>query len=239
MPLREMPAALCAGIAPPRPVAARSSTRDDANSATWSPSSPHATTPRPRQRGRRQLRLAHVLQLHPRQRAQAARADLGSGCRLPPAPARNSPPTHRRELADKTWLKNNALPQAYPAFIRSTAKAAFSPISGQQGTSIEAHLGMIATGYGITMRPRTSRHATEDPRRPPALDRLRPDRALRRVTAHQPFADSAAIPHDPAGPHPDIARQSAAAAVDAASRPVAPKKPLAPHSAARDKPTSR
>ena len=59
------------------------------------------------------------------------------------------------ECANETWLKNDALPKAYPAFIRQYCKkAGFSPIFGKQGTSIEELLGMIAAGYGITMLPR-------------------------------------------------------------------------------------
>jgi len=60
-----------------------------------------------------------------------------------------------RECTGETWLTNDAMPKAYPAFIRQYCrKAGFSPIFGKQGTSIEELLGMIAAGYGITMLPR-------------------------------------------------------------------------------------
>lgn len=60
-----------------------------------------------------------------------------------------------RELANETWLKNDAVKKAYPAFIRQYCKkAGFAPIFGKPSASIENLIGMIAAGYGIAMLPR-------------------------------------------------------------------------------------
>jgi DNA-binding transcriptional LysR family regulator len=60
-----------------------------------------------------------------------------------------------RELANDTWLKNDAVKKTYPTFIRQYCKqAGFTPIFGEHGSSIENLLGMIAAGYGIIMMPR-------------------------------------------------------------------------------------
>ena len=60
-----------------------------------------------------------------------------------------------KDLANDTWLKNDAVKKTYPAFIKQYCKkAGFTPIFGKSGAGLEDLLGMIAAGYGIAMMPR-------------------------------------------------------------------------------------